>query len=128
MTHDGTTHELEADNVVVAVGSTSKVPPIEGLAEVQPWTNEQATLARELPRSLLVLGGGPTGCELAQVFARFGVPGDDRPVRAAARPDGASAERGGRSAGRSSATGSRPKLGVRALAGAGRRRRRTART
>ena len=74
VTHDGTTHELEAANVVVAVGSTSKVPPIEGLAEVQPWTNEQATLARELPRSLLVLGGGPTGCEIAQVFARFGVP------------------------------------------------------
>jgi pyruvate/2-oxoglutarate dehydrogenase complex dihydrolipoamide dehydrogenase (E3) component len=38
------------------------------------WTNREATLTRELPRSLLVLGGGPTGCELAQVFARFGVP------------------------------------------------------
>ena len=71
--HDGTTHQLEADNVVIAVGSTSKVPPIEGLTDVGPWTNEQATLARELPRSLLVLGGGPTGCEIAQVFARFGV-------------------------------------------------------
>ncbi|HKF86113.1 MAG TPA: NAD(P)/FAD-dependent oxidoreductase, partial [Candidatus Limnocylindrales bacterium] len=68
------THELETANVVVAVGSTSKVPPIEGLADVRPWTNEQATLMRELPKSLLVLGGGPTGCELAQVFARFGVP------------------------------------------------------
>ena len=74
VTHEDTTHELEGVNVVVAVGSTSKVPPIEGLADVQPWTNEQATLTRELPRSLLVLGGGPTGCELAQVFARFGVP------------------------------------------------------
>ena len=74
VTHDGTTHELEADNVVVAVGSTSKVPPIEGLADARPWTNEEATLTRELPRSLLVLGGGPTGCEIAQVFARFGVP------------------------------------------------------
>jgi pyruvate/2-oxoglutarate dehydrogenase complex dihydrolipoamide dehydrogenase (E3) component len=74
VTHDGTTHELETDNVVVAVGSTSKVPPIEGLVDVRPWTNEQATLAREPPRSLLVLGGGPTGCEIAQVFARFGVP------------------------------------------------------
>ena len=39
-----------------------------------PWTNYDATLTRELPRSLLVLGGGPTGCELAQVFVRFGVP------------------------------------------------------
>ena len=40
----------------------------------KPWTNEQATLTRERPRSLLVLGGGPTGCELAQVYARFEVP------------------------------------------------------
>jgi pyruvate/2-oxoglutarate dehydrogenase complex dihydrolipoamide dehydrogenase (E3) component len=70
----GTTHELRATNVVVAVGSRSKLPPIEGLAATLPWTNREATLARELPRSLLVLGGGPTGCELAQVYARFGVP------------------------------------------------------
>ena len=71
---DGATTELEARDVVVAVGSTSKVPPLEGLADTHPWTNEDATLTRELPRSLLVLGGGPTGCELAQVFVRFGVP------------------------------------------------------
>jgi len=71
---DGPTTELEASNVIVAVGSRSKVPPIDGLADTKPWTNEQATLTRELPRSLLVLGGGPTGCELAQVFVRFGVP------------------------------------------------------
>ena len=74
ITHDGVTHEIAARNIVVAVGSRSKVPPIEGLAETHPWTNQDATLARELPRSLLVLGGGPTGCELAQVYARFGVP------------------------------------------------------
>jgi pyruvate/2-oxoglutarate dehydrogenase complex dihydrolipoamide dehydrogenase (E3) component len=74
VTHDGVAHELHARNVVVAVGSTSKVPPIPGLAATRPWTNREATLARELPRSLLVLGGGPTGCELAQVYARFGVP------------------------------------------------------
>jgi len=74
VTHDGVTHEVDARHVMVAVGSMSKMPPIEGLAETRPWTNRDATLARELPRSLLVLGGGPTGCELAQVYARFGVP------------------------------------------------------
>jgi pyruvate/2-oxoglutarate dehydrogenase complex dihydrolipoamide dehydrogenase (E3) component len=74
VTHEGATHELEAANVIVAVGSTSKAPPIQGIEEVRPWTNREATLARELPATLLVLGGGPTGCELAQVYARFGVP------------------------------------------------------
>jgi pyruvate/2-oxoglutarate dehydrogenase complex dihydrolipoamide dehydrogenase (E3) component len=72
--HDGNSHRLDAENVVIAVGSTSKVPPVPGLADVPYWTNREATLARELPRSLLVLGGGPTGCELAQGYARFGIP------------------------------------------------------
>jgi pyruvate/2-oxoglutarate dehydrogenase complex dihydrolipoamide dehydrogenase (E3) component len=71
---DGETVELAARNVVIAVGSTSKVPPVEGIEGVPVWTNREATLARELPASLLVLGGGPTGCELAQVYARFDVP------------------------------------------------------
>lgn len=72
--HDGVTHSIRARNVVVATGSSSKVPPIPGLDAVGYWTNREATLARTLPASLLVLGGGPTGCELAQVYARFGVP------------------------------------------------------
>jgi pyruvate/2-oxoglutarate dehydrogenase complex dihydrolipoamide dehydrogenase (E3) component len=71
---DGEQQELEARDVIVAVGSVSKTPPIDGLAAIATWTNREATLARELPRSLVVLGGGPTGCELAQVYVRFGVP------------------------------------------------------
>jgi pyruvate/2-oxoglutarate dehydrogenase complex dihydrolipoamide dehydrogenase (E3) component len=72
--HDQAVHRLRAREVVVAVGSASTVPDIPGLREASPWTNEQATLARELPASLVVLGGGASGCELAQVYARFGVP------------------------------------------------------
>ncbi len=74
VSHDGATHELSARNIMVAVGSSSRQPPLDGLADIPTWTNREATLARELPASLLVLGGGPTGCELAQVYARFGVP------------------------------------------------------
>ncbi|HYX12405.1 MAG TPA: NAD(P)/FAD-dependent oxidoreductase, partial [Candidatus Acidoferrum sp.] len=48
--------------------------PLPGLDAVRVWTNREATLARELPKSLVVLGGGPTGCELSQAYARFGVP------------------------------------------------------
>jgi pyruvate/2-oxoglutarate dehydrogenase complex dihydrolipoamide dehydrogenase (E3) component len=72
--HDERAHVIIGSNVVVAVGSTSKVPPLPGLDTVRVWTNREATLARQLPRSLVVLGGGPTGCELSQAYARFGVP------------------------------------------------------
>jgi pyruvate/2-oxoglutarate dehydrogenase complex dihydrolipoamide dehydrogenase (E3) component len=72
--HDTAIHRVHARNVIVAVGSSSKVPPVPGLEAIPVWTNREATLARELPRSLLVLGGGPTGCELAQAYVRFGVP------------------------------------------------------
>ena len=74
VTHDGTEHELHARHIVVAVGSTSKVPVIDGIDTITPWTNREATSMRELPASLVILGGGPTGVELAQVFARYGVP------------------------------------------------------
>ncbi|MCA1587698.1 MAG: NAD(P)/FAD-dependent oxidoreductase [Chloroflexi bacterium] len=66
---------LEAGAIVLAVGSVSRVPKdLPGLADAKPWTNMEGTSARELPRSLVVLGGGPTGVELAQVYARYGVP------------------------------------------------------
>ncbi|MDH4333792.1 MAG: NAD(P)/FAD-dependent oxidoreductase [Chloroflexota bacterium] len=74
VTHDGVDHELEAGAVILAVGSSSKIPDMPGLAEVPYWTSREATGARELPESLLILGAGPTGVELAQAYARFGVP------------------------------------------------------
>lgn len=74
VSHDDVEHVLEAGAVIVAVGSASKVPEMPGLAEVPFWTNREATSTRELPESLLILGAGPTGVELAQVYARYGVP------------------------------------------------------
>jgi pyruvate/2-oxoglutarate dehydrogenase complex dihydrolipoamide dehydrogenase (E3) component len=74
VSHDGVEHVLEAGAVIVAVGSTSKVPEMPGLADVPFWTNRETTTARNLPESLLILGAGPTGVELAQVYARYGVP------------------------------------------------------
>ncbi len=66
---------LTADNVILAVGSVSRVPrDLPGLDEAAPWTNVQGTGTRELPTSLVILGGGPTGVELAQVYTRYGVP------------------------------------------------------
>jgi pyruvate/2-oxoglutarate dehydrogenase complex dihydrolipoamide dehydrogenase (E3) component len=65
---------LRARNVIVAVGSSSTVPRIDGLDTITPWTNREATSTRVLPRSLVILGAGPTGVEMAQVFARYGVP------------------------------------------------------
>jgi dihydrolipoamide dehydrogenase len=72
--HDGARHAVEAGSVIIAVGSVTKVPDLPGIADVRTWTNVDATGTRELPASLLVLGGGPTGVEIAQVYARFGVP------------------------------------------------------
>ncbi|MEP6807391.1 MAG: NAD(P)/FAD-dependent oxidoreductase [Chloroflexota bacterium] len=74
VSHDDNEHALEAGAVIVAVGSTSKVPDMPGLADVPFWTNREATSSRELPESLLILGAGPTGVELAQAYARYGVP------------------------------------------------------
>ena len=60
--------------MILAIGSVSRVPDLPGLAEAHPWTNVQGTSTRELPRSLAILGAGPTGVELAQVYARYDVP------------------------------------------------------
>src|SRR2546426_778722 len=66
---------LGAETILVAVGTNPTIPDdIEGLDQLRPWTNREATTARELPRSLVVLGAGPTGVEMSQVYARYGVP------------------------------------------------------
>jgi len=58
--------------VVIANGGTAVIPPIPGLDKGDFWTNRQATLPRDLPGSLAVLGGGAVGVELGQAFARLG--------------------------------------------------------
>jgi dihydrolipoamide dehydrogenase len=58
--------------VVVAVGSGAAMPPIPGLDEVGAWSNREVTTAKEAPASLLVLGGGVVGVEMAQAWAAFG--------------------------------------------------------
>ena len=63
--------QLEYDALVVATGSSPAVPPVHGLAETGYWTTNDATSTHEVPASLIVLGGGAAGCELAQLFARL---------------------------------------------------------
>jgi dihydrolipoamide dehydrogenase len=71
---DGGERTLAARHLVLAIGSHSRIPPIDGLDRIRYWTNREGTSTRNLPRSLLVMGGGPTGVELAQVYARYEVP------------------------------------------------------
>jgi pyruvate/2-oxoglutarate dehydrogenase complex dihydrolipoamide dehydrogenase (E3) component len=72
-TPDGTEQVFTARRgVVLNTGTDPAVPPVDGLAETPYWTNRDAVAVEEVPGSLVVLGGGPVGCELAQVFSRFG--------------------------------------------------------
>jgi pyruvate/2-oxoglutarate dehydrogenase complex dihydrolipoamide dehydrogenase (E3) component len=65
--------ELEATRaVVLATGTEALLPPVDGLAEAKPWTNREATDSKSTPGSLIVLGGGPVGCELAQAWRSLG--------------------------------------------------------
>lgn len=87
---DGETYHA-ARGVVIATGSAPWAPPVDGLGQVPYWTNREAVSTESAPDSLLVLGGGAVGVELAQAFARFGtrvtvVEGSDR-VLAAEEPE-----------------------------------------
>jgi len=64
--------EIEYANLVVATGSSPAIPPIEGLEDIDYWTNREAVWTDRIPKSLVVLGGGPVGIELAQFFHRMG--------------------------------------------------------
>jgi pyruvate/2-oxoglutarate dehydrogenase complex dihydrolipoamide dehydrogenase (E3) component/uncharacterized membrane protein YdjX (TVP38/TMEM64 family) len=69
---DGATRTLTTRSIVIAAGARPLLPPIPGLADVAPLTSETVWGLRTLPRRLLVLGGGPIGCEMALAFARLG--------------------------------------------------------
>ena len=63
---------LRAPAVILATGSDPVIPPIEGLDQVEVWTNRQATQLHEVPGRAVVCGGGPVGLELGQLLARLG--------------------------------------------------------
>ncbi|MGB5707282.1 MAG: FAD-dependent oxidoreductase [Arenicellales bacterium] len=63
---------ISTKNIIIATGAKPFVPPIDGLDQVQYLTSDNIWELKELPKKLVVLGGGPIGCELAQCFARFG--------------------------------------------------------
>jgi pyruvate/2-oxoglutarate dehydrogenase complex dihydrolipoamide dehydrogenase (E3) component/uncharacterized membrane protein YdjX (TVP38/TMEM64 family) len=68
----GSTRTITTRNIVIAAGARPLVPPIPGIDDVGCLTSDTVWGLRELPQRLLVLGGGPIGCELAQAFARLG--------------------------------------------------------
>jgi pyruvate/2-oxoglutarate dehydrogenase complex dihydrolipoamide dehydrogenase (E3) component len=69
----GDTTYTATKGVVVNTGTAPAAPPIDGLADTPYWTNRDAVQLTELPKSLVVIGGGAIGCELSQVMALFGV-------------------------------------------------------
>jgi pyruvate/2-oxoglutarate dehydrogenase complex dihydrolipoamide dehydrogenase (E3) component len=70
--HNGAKEKLSTRSIVIAAGARPFVPPIPGIEEVGYLTSDNVWDLRELPPRLVVLGGGPIGCELTQAFARFG--------------------------------------------------------
>lgn len=63
---------LTTRNITLATGASPYVPPINGIEHITPLTSENLWQLTELPKKLIVLGGGPIGCEMAQSFARLG--------------------------------------------------------
>ena len=86
---------LSTRSIVIAAGARPIVPPLPGIERARVLTSETLWQLRELPRRLVVLGGGPIGCELSQAFARFGaqVTQIEMLPRLLAREDADAAER-----------------------------------
>src|ERR1700759_3647697 len=68
----GTVVPLAYGDLVLATGCEPVAPPIEGLSDIPAWTTAESLCSPDLPRRLIVLGGGPAGCELTQIYASFG--------------------------------------------------------
>ncbi len=68
----GTVVPLAYADLVIATGCEPVAPPIEGLSDIPAWTTAESLCSPDLPRRLIVLGGGPAGCELTQIYASFG--------------------------------------------------------
>lgn len=68
----GVTTLVARHAVAVCTGSAAVIPPIPGLAEIDPWTSREATAAHEIPASLAIIGGGVVAVEMATAYAGFG--------------------------------------------------------
>ncbi|XVQ09308.1 dihydrolipoyl dehydrogenase family protein [Spirillospora sp. CA-255316] len=70
---DGEVRSLRARHaVVLATGSVPAIPDVPGLRDAHPWTNQEATSVQRVPQRLLVVGGGPVGCEMSQALHALG--------------------------------------------------------
>ena len=58
--------------VILAGGTTPLLPPIDGLADAKPWTNREATTAKRIPESIVIVGGGVVGAEMSQAYVSLG--------------------------------------------------------